>query len=962
MSTGTQGNQLTVTTQNGAGGNFSAINWQSFSIPQGSSTYFAQPSSSSTVINRVVTNTPSQVFGTLGSNGHLVLINQSGITVGAGAVVDTAGFTASALKMSDADALAGRMRFGDGSSGGNVSVQGQVLARSGDVVLIGSTVDTGQGALIQAPNGSTILAAGNQVEITGRGLEGISMTVQAPDNNAVNLGTLKGDAVGIFAGTLKHSGAIQATRATLEGGKVVLKASGDAMLEGNASITATGTRGGSVDVLGKRVGLIDNTRIDVSGAQGGGQVRIGGDYQGKNTAVPNAEFAYVGKDVSVLANATGNGNGNGGRVIVWADDTTRAYGTIEAKGGAQGGDGGFIETSGKRSLDVEGIRASASAVAGKAGTWLLDPADVSIQGGTGPESMVESAAGSGIWVPNVAASVIRTNTLNSALNSGTNVTVTTYDTTLNPTSLSGGSGNITVQSAISWSGSATLTLDANNDITLSSLGGSISASGGMLKLLAGNRTGANSGTIRQEAGGSNAISVQKLEAVAYQDVELTNTANQVQYVSGKSVAGFFSLFSNSANAVNVASVGGNAGISAQLSVTLKNYGSGGLNVGNNVKATGGVNSSVTLEDAGGSTGGGVTISAGEVSGGSVTISSARIAGSAINQTGGSVKDGGSGTTLNASGNGSISLTGGSNDFSSINFTGAPTSLSITDANNMQLGGLSASGAVTLKAGGNLIVGSISASGYAVSLVGGGSLSQSGASSFAASSVSLTAGTGIGTSASKFNVFSIPVVTASTNTGGVYIQSGAAVTIQGMTANAGDIVVSNSGGITTTGLVSTSNGAVTMTAASPLTVGAGGVSASGNVTLTAASPGDLTLNGPVKSGAGSVSLSATGGALKQNGSVFGATGVSATASSFVYGSAATTSGAPVSYTTTGGLAVTPPIDPIATATSSGALVTTFEETLTAALEGQSTETQLASNEEKKDDPLLSGSATGEICLR
>ena len=238
-----QGNKLTVTTQNGALGNYSAINWQSFSIPAGSSTYFQQPNASSTSINRVVTNNPSQIFGTLGSNGNLVLVNQSGITVGAGAVVDSAGFTASALRMSDADALAGRQRFGDGTaSGAGVSVQGHILARSGDVVLLGSQLDTGTNALIQSPNGSTLLAAGRQIELTGRGLEGISLQVQAPADSAVNLGTLQGDAVGIFAGTLKHSGLIQATTASLEGGKVVLKASVDAYVEGAGAIDVSSAR------------------------------------------------------------------------------------------------------------------------------------------------------------------------------------------------------------------------------------------------------------------------------------------------------------------------------------------------------------------------------------------------------------------------------------------------------------------------------------------------------------------------------------------------------------------------------------------------------------------------------------------------------------------------------------------------------------------------------------------------
>ena len=82
-------NQLRVVTQNGAGTNHSAINWQSFSIAPGASTNFVQPSANSLSINRVVTNTPSSIFGALSSNGRLVLVNQSGIAVGAGAVIDT---------------------------------------------------------------------------------------------------------------------------------------------------------------------------------------------------------------------------------------------------------------------------------------------------------------------------------------------------------------------------------------------------------------------------------------------------------------------------------------------------------------------------------------------------------------------------------------------------------------------------------------------------------------------------------------------------------------------------------------------------------------------------------------------------------------------------------------------------------------------------------------------------------
>ncbi|MDB5915458.1 MAG: exoprotein, partial [Ramlibacter sp.] len=207
-----QGGSLTVTTANGAGTRHSAIDWRSFSVPGGSTTHFQQPTIDSTSINRVTGGNPSQILGTLSSNGRLVLVNPAGIAVGAGAMVDTAGFTASTLNMSDADALTGRLRFSAGPGGaGPLSVDGRVLARGADVVLLATDLSVGSAALVQAPQGAVIVAAGQRVELTGRGLEGIVFEVAAPTDRVVNLGTLEGDAVGIFASQLQHSGVIRAT-------------------------------------------------------------------------------------------------------------------------------------------------------------------------------------------------------------------------------------------------------------------------------------------------------------------------------------------------------------------------------------------------------------------------------------------------------------------------------------------------------------------------------------------------------------------------------------------------------------------------------------------------------------------------------------------------------------------------------------------------------------------------------
>ena len=382
----TQPNRLTVTTTHGAGSNHSAINWNSFSIGSGNTAHFVQPNAASLSINRVVTNTPSQLFGSLSSNGKLVLVNQSGIAVGAGAVVDTAGFTASALGLSQADAIAGRLRFngaGGGASSANLTVHGNIIARGGDVVLIAPNVDIGKTALVESQGGSVVLAAGQSVEVTGRGLEGITLQVQAPSDQALNLGTLKGDAVGIFAGTLRHSGMIQAVQANMEGGKVVLRALGDAYVEGQGRINATSAvgKGGSVDVLGNRVAIAGQSLIDVSGQQGGGSIRVGGDFQGNNVAVENAHMTYLGPDATLKADAVDSGDG--GRVIVWADQQTQGYGTISARGGARSGDGGFVEVSGKQKLAFA-ANVNTLAPMGKAGTLLLDPLniDVSVGGGT----------------------------------------------------------------------------------------------------------------------------------------------------------------------------------------------------------------------------------------------------------------------------------------------------------------------------------------------------------------------------------------------------------------------------------------------------------------------------------------------------------------------------------------------------------------------------------------------------
>jgi len=366
------GGNLVVTTTNGPGTHHSAIDWSSFSVPTGTITRFVQPSASSLSINRVVDANPSRIFGRLASNGALVLVNPWGITVGQGAQVDTAAFTASTLAMSDADALAGRLRFaGDGAA---LRLDGAIRSRGGDVVLVAPQVRAGAPAVIES-RGAVVLAAGRKVEITGRGLEGIHMEVQA-GNEAVNLGSLRGDAVGMFAGTLHHSGLVQAQAVSTEGGKVVLEGGGRRDRRWPGAGAGRGRRGRTH----RRV-----RRACRPVSPGPGSMRAGrpaaaacGWAATGRAATPrcqNAQVAYVDAGASIRADATEAGDG--GRVIVWSDQATRMHGRISARGGAGGGDGGFVETVRQA---VAGLhrRSRPARRAGRSGTLLLDPGDLTI--------------------------------------------------------------------------------------------------------------------------------------------------------------------------------------------------------------------------------------------------------------------------------------------------------------------------------------------------------------------------------------------------------------------------------------------------------------------------------------------------------------------------------------------------------------------------------------------------------
>ncbi len=464
-----------------------AINWQSFNIGLGEAVQFMQPNSNSVALNRVLGSDPSSILGSLSANGKVFLLNPNGILFGNGASVNVGGLVASSLNLTDSDFMAGNYKFAGVGSGAVVN-QGNINADGGYVALLGANV-TNNG-VIRARLGSVALAAGNAItlDVAGDGLLNVTVNQGAVNALVQNGGLIQADggqvlltaqaAGSLLQSAVNNTGVIQAQTIENRNGTIRLMGdmqSGTLNVGGTLDVSGTGAEqtGGSVTATGHHVGLFGG-HINASGDAGGGTVLIGGDYQGKNSNIQNAAATYMSADSTITADAITNGSG--GKVVLWANDSTRAYGSISARGGALGGDGGLIETSGLW-LDVAGIKINANAPYGKSGTWLLDPTDVTIQS-LGPTTTTytntaNTFADNGA---NAATSILQIIDLQNAL-IGANITVSTAGAGL-------GAGNITVADALTWP-THILTLNAGNNVNIdAAVTGNAIGSG--LKLIAGN--------------------------------------------------------------------------------------------------------------------------------------------------------------------------------------------------------------------------------------------------------------------------------------------------------------------------------------------------------------------------------------------------------------------------------------------------------------------------------------------
>uniref|UniRef100_UPI0040484B25 autotransporter-associated beta strand repeat-containing protein n=1 Tax=Limnohabitans sp. TaxID=1907725 RepID=UPI0040484B25 len=449
--------QINQTTQSGV------INWRSFSISEDARVDFIQPNSNASTLNRVTGGQVSQIRGQLNANGRVVLVNPAGILFTANAEVNVGALVASTLDISTQDFLSGQETYGGASSNAVIN-QGKLKANAGGYIAMVAAQVTNAGT-IESPSGSVLLAAGQRVRIDMGGPLQIEVEAGALNAHIESGGGIRASdglvyltakaANDLLASAINHTGIIEAAGLTSVGGRVVLEAD-TVTLAAGASLSATGFTGG-------------------------GDVLVGGDWQGGNNAARRIfdnpdqlrEATTVTMEAGASIDASATDRGDGGTVVLWsdvhdADAVTTANGHISATGGDNGGDGGDIETSGHKLL-VDALSVDASAGQGVGGEWLLDPYNISISSAATSGTGDSSASGVQTYAAAGSSSNINVGTITSALGGGTSVTVTTG---------SSGSdlGDIVVSAAITSAASSDvrLRLQAANSIIVNN---AITASG-----------------------------------------------------------------------------------------------------------------------------------------------------------------------------------------------------------------------------------------------------------------------------------------------------------------------------------------------------------------------------------------------------------------------------------------------------------------------------------------------------
>ncbi|EOW3049217.1 beta strand repeat-containing protein, partial [Escherichia coli] len=876
-------------------------NWNSFDIGKGNTVQFYQPNSSAVALNRVVGGGESKIMGNLKANGQVFLVNPNGVLFGKDASVSTSGFVASTRDIKNDDFMNRRYTFSGGQkAGAEIVNQGALTTNAGGYIVLAADKVSNSGT-IRTPGGKTVLAAGERVtlQLDNGGLTSVQVSGDVVNALVENRGLISArngqvylTALGqdmLMNTVLNVSGVVEASGMHRQDGNIVLDGgdSGVVHLSGTLQADNASGQGGKVVVQGQNILLDKGSSITATGGQGGGEVYIGGGWQGKDSSIRNADKVVMKDGARIDVSATQQGNG--GTAVLWSESFTNFRGQVSAKGGENGGNGGQVETSSHGNLQAFGS-VSASAKKGKAGNWLLDPLDITIVNGA-DNAVTEtndtlSQPPHTQFTPTATGSQVSNTSINDELNNGTSVTVLTSSTT------AGGNqnGNITVDADINKTNGtdATLTLKADGNITVNK---NITSTAGKLNVNLAAANTSSTGTIT--LGNNVSITTNGGDITA----GAANASNNVTiYVTGNNTVLNTTGTSNGNQAGNITLNGSrvevkNANITAG-NFTLNGTSNGAALINVTLNTTRDINltatnvdrSSVHIKDASlTSTGGAIRVNGTATGSGTATHLDGNVT---LNATNGSIELNGKGVSANAIDMrsnitlkaGNINLTGNSTNGTGFYLGGNNNTLTATNGGINLNGESVANTAVDIRGNSTFTAGNInltgnSTNGIGISLSDNHTLdATNGGINLNGASVEKTAVDIRGNS--TFTAGNINLAGNSTNGTGIDLQG-----TNTLTATNGAISFNGTSGSKNRGIniYGTSNilnaTEINLTGSS---TGAEGIDISGNSTLTATS-GNISLNGTAQSNWYGVriqgsNITATNGSISLAGSNTNGTGL------------------------------------------------------------------------------------------
>lgn len=394
-----QGNQFNIN-----GGRLSAdgVNlfhsFEKLGLSQGQILNFISNPTIQNILGRVTGGEASFINGLIqvtGGNSNLFLINPAGIIFGENASLNIpASFTATTASSIGFGNQNWFQAFGDNQwqtlvgtpsdfifnpeNPGSLVNLGNLTVSPGENIslLAGTILNTGT---LSAPGGQITIAAVTGENLVRLSLDGHLLNLELPSNlpefnsnfTPLSLPELLTGGTVINANTVKVNA--QGQVILTSSGVVIPSDAGTNIISGQIDVSSSTQTGGSLQLAGERIGLLNST-LNASGLTGGGTILIGGDYKGLGN-FPTAEKTFISSDSFINANALETGNG--GEVIILSEELTQVYGGIQVQGGTQSGNGGFVETSSHGVLEINQAP-DISAASGLGGTWLIDPNNIDI--------------------------------------------------------------------------------------------------------------------------------------------------------------------------------------------------------------------------------------------------------------------------------------------------------------------------------------------------------------------------------------------------------------------------------------------------------------------------------------------------------------------------------------------------------------------------------------------------------